>query len=577
MNKIVRFVVLPAIIIAILFALTGSLNLIQQAGAESNAIVSRTENAADFPYSLLSFPSFLNLPYTMRLQFPMPCYGPHMTANVSKTQVNINETIFVNGAICPPKTNATVIVTFVRPDYSYVNVKTLADEIRGEFNVSFQVDMAGLWNIFPIENHITDRLFVNVTDLSGFSPALVVHNYAPPPESIYAIPAAAIFLSTGATIFAVAVVKKDKTRKISSLRLLVQIIFVLLLFIGALPGTIRLPDAPSVEISQHEYLLGTNILNGALPDGISIPAFGCYYPCGRTVTCALWQIQTYIYPFWNEGHGWAVDYIAPGLERLALVFGIIIVLSILFGRVFCGWICPFGLYLDIITRLRKAVGIKHRNFSSKFNERFHQLSYVILAVIIILCVFFASQAIAGTQLVSGTEKGGFVYTYFSAPFCQVCPMKPLCILTETAVGVLKPEWTFGTTTGDFYQLGYYVTSLNLTILIIVTIAAFFFRRSWCRICPLGGLIALFNRFPPFKWISGVHLHKTKEKCDSCGVCKRVCPTQVTEVFDYKNGDVATSQCIMCLRCVEMCPNKEALKFKILGKTVCESRNWLNKN
>jgi ferredoxin-type protein NapH len=86
---------------------------------------------------------------------------------------------------------------------------------------------------------------------------------------------------------------------------------------------------------------------------------------------------------------------------------------------------------------------------------------------------------------------------------------------------------------------------------------------------------LFNRFPPFKWVSGVRLEKVEEKCTKCGICKRVCPTQVKEVYEKKSGDVTTSQCLLCLRCVEMCPYEDCLKFKFAGKTVCKSRNWLD--
>ena len=188
---------------------------------------------------------------------------------------------------------------------------------------------------------------------------------------------------------------------------------------------------------------------------------------------------------------------------------------------------------------------------------------------------FGAEAIAGTQLVSGTETGGFVYSYFSAPFCQVCPMRPMCVMSEVAVGIMKPEWIVHPMAGEFYQLGQYITSLNITVLAIVTAAAFFYRRSWCRICPLGALIALFNRFPPFKWISAVRLDKAEEKCTKCGICKRVCPTQVKEVYEKKGGDVTTSNCLLCLRCVEMCPQDGCLKFKIAGKTVVKSRNWLD--
>jgi ferredoxin len=74
----------------------------------------------------------------------------------------------------------------------------------------------------------------------------------------------------------------------------------------------------------------------------------------------------------------------------------------------------------------------------------------------------------------------------------------------------------------------------------------------------------------------VRLDKTGEKCSKCGVCKRVCPTQVNKVYEGTSGDVANSQCLLCLRCVEMCPEEGCLKFKFAGKTVCKSRNWLNK-
>ena len=218
-----------------------------------------------------------------------------------------------------------------------------------------------------------------------------------------------------------------------------------------------------------------------------------------------------------------------------------------------------------MTRIRKALKIKRRSFSDKFNDRFHQLSYLILALIIILSVIFGSQAIAGTQLVPGTQKGGFVWNYYSSPFCQFCPMKPFCILSDVGLGLMEPAWTTQTTTGLFYQLGFYLTSFNIIILIIVTAAAFFFRRSWCKICPLGALMALFNRFPPFRWISGVRLNKVEEKCNNCGICKRVCPTQVKEVYEQKCGDVASSQCIWCLRCVEMCPNKDACNSSLQEK------------
>ena len=507
----------------------------------------------------------------------LACYGPHIDANVSQTQLNLGETVIVSGLICSNLTgpDVTIIVTFVRPNLSWIEHTIVTDEITGEFQVTQELDMVGYWNIFPKLGHMTDRLGVTVIDQKVDSETIIP--LIDLPEIPYNFPLLAVaIILVGVGLITAITGRKRKTRSISSLRLLIQICFVMLIFFGMF-ADLGAISSPVRQLKVHEYLETPNILGVSLPDGLPVPIFGCYYPCGRTVTCALWEIQTYIYPAWNIGSGWGVEYAASGISRLAIVIGVIIFFSVILGKFVCGWLCPFGLYLDLITRFRKALKIKHRNLSDNFNEKFHQLGYVILALIIIICVIFGSEAIIGTQLIPGTEDGGFVYQYFSAPFCQVCPMKPFCVLLQSAANVIKPELVFEVTTGDFYELGYYVTSINLLVLGIVSVAAFYYRRSWCRICPLGALTAFFNRFPPFKWVSVLRLDKVEEKCTKCGICKRVCPTQVTEVYNKKDGDVTTSNCIMCLRCIEMCPYEDALQLKTAGKTVLRSRNWLEEN
>jgi ferredoxin-type protein NapH len=501
------------------------------------------------------------------------CYGPQITSDIDRTEVNIYDTVTVTGQISPPGENKTIRMAFTRPDYTFIEKYYSTDPLTGYFSATQELDQAGYWNIFAIHGHICDRLFAVVTDPANPnapSPTPAVSLIAKTNYSVISV--AAIMMGIGTV--AVVLGTRNKTRKISSLRFFVQIGLIFLIFFGMFIDHQNLP-VPAEQIAPHESLIGNNVLGIDMPDGLPAPFFGCYYPCGKTVTCALWQIQTYIYPFFDVGRGWGVEYLSLGIARLAVVFAVIIIAAIILGRFFCGWVCPFGLYIDIMTRFRKALKIKHRIISDKFNERFHQLSYVILALLILLSVIFAAGAYSGS--IPGAEKGGEVYTYYSAPFCQVCPMKPLCVLSDVSVGLMRTEWAVENTTGQFYQLGFYLTSTNLIILGVVTAAAFFFRRSWCRICPLGALLALFNRFRPFRWLSGVRLHKIEEKCTKCGICKRVCPTQMNEVYEEKSGDVATSQCIYCLRCVEMCPNEDCLQFKFAGKTVCRSRNWLSKS
>jgi ferredoxin-type protein NapH len=377
-----------------------------------------------------------------------------------------------------------------------------------------------------------------------------------------------------AGVLAILIWVRNRTERVSALRLFVQIACVALIFIGLILGPFNPPQFFPLGRAPRDVLVSNNIFGVPFPDGLTLPVLACYYPSGRSVTCPIWQMQSYIFPFYDVGKGWDYFYTTPGLERIAIVFVLLIMMSIILGRLFCGWICPFGLYMDLMIRLRKVFRKPHRSFSVKTNKALSQLRYVIIASFLVISVILGSQALFGTQLVPQTQTNGYVTDYFNAPFCLICPMRPLCVLGESAVGYMNASYVFSKTTGVLAEAGYYVTSINIIALILVTATALAFRRFWCRICPLGGLTALFSTFTPFKQVALTKLQKDEEKCTKCGVCKRVCPTQVTEVYEEKGGNVTVSKCMLCFRCVEMCPYQDTLKVKFAGKTVFRSRNWL---
>src|SRR5665648_806903 len=120
---------------------------------------------------------------------------------------------------------------------------------------------------------------------------------------------------------------KDKTRKITSLRLFIQISAVFAVFMGLLIGPFNQPGSIfyPLGISPRDHLIGSDILGNQFPDGISLPILACYYPNGRTVTCAIWQLQAYIFPFWDYPRGYQVNYSTSGLEKLAIVVGSLVV------------------------------------------------------------------------------------------------------------------------------------------------------------------------------------------------------------------------------------------------------------
>ena len=384
-------------------------------------------------------------------------------------------------------------------------------------------------------------------------------------------------------IFVILRFVRDKTRKVSTLRLFIQVVALIAVFMGLILGPFNVPLWAPLGPAPRDRLIGTEFFGTQFPDGLSVPILACYYASGRTVTCPIWQIQAYIFPFWSHDIGYFVTYSTSGPEMLAIVFGLVITMSIILGRFFCGWICPFGLYMDLLTRFRKILKKRHLSFSERTNTALGQLRYIIIAIFLILSIIFGSYSIFGIELIPGTIPGGPLGTEagivgnINEPFCLVCPMRPLCVLVLSAIGYMDFSYITQIIYGPFWITGYYLTSINLILFIIITILSLAYRRFFCRICPLGALTALFSTFTPFKQFALTRLKKNEQKCTKCGVCKRVCPTQATNMYEKKGGDVTESRCMLCARCVEMCPYEDALRLNFAGKTVMRSRNWLKAN
>jgi polyferredoxin len=249
---------------------------------------------------------------------------------------------------------------------------------------------------------------------------------------------------------------------------------------------------------------------------------------------------------------------------------VILAITLVIGRFFCGWLCPFGFYLDLITLLRKAFKIRYRNLPEKLNKALHVLRYGLLIFFLIL-----------PFLLTPINPWQWPLSLFlSGPF------KPIRVLIAPLTPLIVP-WTEELTAINGVNLSYpYLdqiiaySSADLVwifmfIFVALTLASsFFMRRFWCRFCPTGASLAIVNRFKAFKGVPALHIYKEEEKCTKCGICKRVCPLQVTEVYEQKGGKINTSLCMLCFRCVEMCPYEDCLKVKFAGKTAFKSRNWL---
>lgn len=260
--------------------------------------------------------------------------------------------------------------------------------------------------------------------------------------------------------------------------------------------------------------------------------------------------------------------------RPLFVLAVILIMPLVLGRIFCGWICPFGLYMDVFNLIRRAFKIGYINLPNKFNKYLHNLRYVLILFFLILpFILLLIEPLSTSSLFT------IMALIFAGPF------EFLGILLGPLVPLIVP-WVGPLEFGGLYFSYPYVQEvirysgqnlavINALIFLVLTfVGSFFVRRVWCRFCPTGSSIAVLNRFKGLKWTPLLHLDKNETKCTKCGVCKRVCPVQVTEVYEQKGGKIMTSMCMLCLRCVEMCPYQDCLNVIFGKKTVFSSRNWL---
>ena len=260
--------------------------------------------------------------------------------------------------------------------------------------------------------------------------------------------------------------------------------------------------------------------------------------------------------------------------RPLYIVAFILVMSIVLGRFFCGWICPFGLYMDVLTLIRKALKIRYRVIPDRLNKLLHNLRYaLVLAFLGLAPVLYMIDPPSTTETFKLMALG--LAGVFEQLYLMLGPLVPLIVPWEGPLEIGGLYFSFPYVREVMLYSGdNFATVATLVFLALVVVGSFFIRRGWCRFCPTGISIAVVNKLKGFKWAPVLHLDKNETKCTKCGICKRVCPAQVTEVYEQRGGKIMTSMCMLCLRCVEMCPYEDCLRVNLGGKTVFKSRNWL---
>lgn len=214
-----------------------------------------------------------------------------------------------------------------------------------------------------------------------------------------------------------------------------------------------------------------------------------------------------------------------------------VILTLILGRFFCGWICPLGAVIDACGAFKK----KRKDISESKNRTLSSLKFYILGIIGIF-------SFLGIQLAWILDPMVITARFVSLnliPFVTSA-------LDKILVYFIKSLDFYGPLY-DFYRslkssvLGIHVyyfshSALILAFFVLVCVSTLFTRRLWCRaFCPLGALYSLVARFSIMR--------RVVQKCTNCLKCVSDCRMgAIKKDMSYIKGE-----CILCMDCIYDCP------------------------
>lgn len=233
-----------------------------------------------------------------------------------------------------------------------------------------------------------------------------------------------------------------------------------------------------------------------------------------------------------------IQFVPALLAVNILVLASLLLLTLLFGRVYCSSVCPMGIYQDLVAWLSKKF-IRKKKY--KYSKAKNVLRWSVLAATVVAFVF------------------GFNFL--------VGLLDPYGAYGRMATHLLRPAYLAGNnlletifTSFDnyaFYKVSIYMLSVSSAIIALITLVAIGYLawrngRTYCNtICPVGTTLGFLSKYALFK------IRFVDEKCNLCGLCAMKCKASC---IDSKNKQIDYSRCVTCFNCLESC-NRDAMKYR----------------
>lgn len=243
-----------------------------------------------------------------------------------------------------------------------------------------------------------------------------------------------------------------------------------------------------------------------------VPGLNCYSCPGAVGSCPIGSLQAVI-----------------GSKKFSIsyyVFGIMILIGALLGRLVCGLLCPFGFVQDLLYK----IPTPKFKIPEKIDRPLRYLKYAILLVFVILLPMFL------------TNQFGLGAPYFCKLICPAGTLGGALPLLATNEGLRS---TIG-----------FLFFWKLSILIVIVALSIFTYRPFCKyICPLGAFYSFFNKIGFYK------MEFVRDKCVNCGLCEKSCKMDINV-----RANPNSLECIRCGACTAACRHDAlVMTYAGLGK------------
>ncbi len=273
-----------------------------------------------------------------------------------------------------------------------------------------------------------------------------------------------------------------------------------------------------------------------------------------TLAVACFALITLLFlDFTGTLHGWfgwlaKVQFLPAVLALNVGVVVALVLLTLLFGRVYCSVICPLGVMQDVVSWLSGRR--KKKKFRFAYSPAVSWLRYGVLAV-------FAVALIAGIGSL-------------------VALLAPYSVYGRIAQNLLAPLWGWGNNvlaflaeraeSYAFYETEVWIKSLPVFILaavsfVVIAVLAWRGGRTYCNtICPVGTVLGFLARYAWFRPVIDT------EKCNGCTLCSRRCKASC---IDAKAHRIDYSRCVACMDCIGEC-RQGAIRYAHPAKKTVEA-------